>query len=128
MVSFQDCKDYLTGNSIVLPEIGDFLTQSLDYLLVQCSEHRDSAIEHGKSNLTDSNMAIRIMDTLDLLVKERKWSENEEKAIKICMFYFIQNEDAENDWDSPIGFDDDAQILNFCLDYLNSSLPRINLS
>lgn len=45
-------------------------------------------------------------------------SEFERKLLQAGVRYFVENDDAEDDFTSPIGFDDDTQVKDVVLEFL----------
>ena len=98
-------------------------------LLREAEEHLKVAREaHRKNGLTNYPMARRIYEIFRELEPESGgWDEDSVEWFKAVVMYFIVSEDNENDLESPIGFDDDAEALNAFLDQVGRGQLRINL-
>ena len=87
--------------------------------LLQGAEDHLEAVRKAKtaSNpLLNVRLAEAIVDVIREVVEE--WETIPAHARSWCrgmIQYFISSEDEENDFDSPIGFEDDAEVLNSCM-------------
>lgn len=88
------------------------LIDQYDYQIEQVAlSHRD----------VDVNLAHAIATVCRQLLRDH-WDDAREdfkKLIQLACVYYIEEEDDEGgDFDSVIGFDDDAQVLNILLDQI----------
>ena len=73
---------------------------------------------HEKNSIVNVNLAAAIVDSIHCVCLD--WKTIPEIARPWCkgmIQYFIETNDDENDLKSPIGFDDDAEVLNACLKF-----------
>lgn len=71
---------------------------------------------HAQNRLVNLRLARAISEVVDQVVK--RWDELPADArtwLSAALAYFAMCNDDEPDFDSPIGFEDDAEILNSCL-------------
>jgi uncharacterized membrane protein YkvA (DUF1232 family) len=74
---------------------------------------RSKAVNHPMVHI---KLAEALTQTYGTLVEQ--WGllpEHAKPWIKGAMLYFVELNDADHDFDSPIGFEDDAEVLNACL-------------
>lgn len=78
---------------------------------------------------TDVEMAARIASAFeDLLTAADGFSDDERALIRGSVEYFLLVDDADGDLDDPLGFDDDARILNSVLDRIGKSELKISFA
>ncbi len=76
----------------------------------------------------DTHLARVIADRLlKLLEAWDLFEETERAAAHAAVTYFVINEDAASDLNSPTGFDDDAQVANACFSFLGRADLLIDL-
>ena len=90
---------------------------SIDSLLSQAKDHLQKAYLAYKENIfVNYRLAEAIFYRFNTIIKE--WESIPQHARPWCrgmMKYFILSSDLESDFTSPIGFDDDVEIMNACL-------------
>lgn len=80
----------------------------------QHAEHAKAA--HVRNRLVNVRLASAISDTVDEVAE--RWQDLPPVArswLAAAFLYFADCDDEEPDFGSPIGFEDDAEILNACL-------------
>lgn len=87
-------------------------------LLKRAENHLEEAknLKATTHPLINIVLAEAILDTLKKVVEE--WDSIPKHARSWCLGmiqYFISSDDEEDDFDSPIGFEDDAEVVNACL-------------
>ena len=76
----------------------------------------------------DVNIATKIADILKSLLNEfDKYPKQKQRLIVGAARYFIKSNDAQADFESLLGFDDDIEVLNYVLVELGCSDMRIQL-
>lgn len=90
---------------------------SLDGVLDMVDEHLSNARQAYKTNrLVNVSLAAAIADTIRQIVEQWVVIPAMAKSwLKAAMLYFTNSDDDEPDFNSPIGFEDDAEVLNACL-------------
>ena len=86
--------------------------------LKQAKDHLQRAASLAASKPT-VNMALAkaIIEACEQVVADFDSLPPHSKAwLKGAMLYFAQTEDGEHDFDSFLGFDDDCEVLNACLE------------
>ena len=79
---------------------------------VQCYWDKIEAASVVKP-LLDCDVADKIRNSLAIALQEFDAFSLDDKAwIAAAVFYFIQSDDDEHDFDSPVGFDDDAEVVS----------------
>jgi uncharacterized membrane protein YkvA (DUF1232 family) len=90
---------------------------SLDAILDMVDEHLSNARQAYEINhLVNVSLAAAIAGVIRQVVEQ--WVAIPAMAkswLKAAMLYFINSDDDEPDFNSPIGFEDDAEVLNACL-------------
>ena len=77
--------------------------------------HRQHIAEVA-TNQTDLEMADRIAAVFEqLLASSDGYTDEERTLIRGAAEYFLLADDADGDIDDPLGFDDDARVLNSVL-------------
>jgi len=89
------------------------LTTYLQSLESQAAEHEFLDLELARQ-LSQECEAL-----LDLL--NNRTSEQTHRLVQMAVSYFIDPHDAEDDTDSPIGFDDDAEVIRLVAEELGVS-------
>ena len=75
---------------------------------------------YENNSIVNVNLAAAIVSSIHAVCLD--WETIPETAKPWCkgmIQYFIETNDDENDLESPIGFDDDADVLNACLKFAN---------
>ena len=127
MVPFKDLENYLkTGKRpSYFPELKGY---SIENVISDSREYYQIILERSKKHILDVKTAKLIVDKIETLVPIVSKMETEiQYQFLLVVYYFIQVEDFENDLNSPIGFDDDSEIVNLFLERIQSDLPRIML-
>ncbi len=87
-------------------------------------------IEHVRTHAdskTDVDMAERIATAFEaLLDAELGFADDERALIRGAVEYFLLDDDADGDMEDPVGFDDDARVLNSVLDRIGQPQFKIN--
>ncbi len=102
---------------------------SIDSVLERARKYLIQIREISRSKLIDKTTAEAILVRLEkfsILAKENpeKWKL---KTILLGM-YFVQIDDKDNDLDSPMGFDDDAELFNILITKENLKIEKIPLN
>jgi len=94
---------------------------SIDEMKKKTDQYFNSIKEaYERNSIVNVNLAAAIVASIHTVCLE--WETIPEVAKPWCkgmIQYFIETEDDENDLESPIGFDDDAEVLNACLKFAN---------
>jgi uncharacterized membrane protein YkvA (DUF1232 family) len=81
-----------------------------------------------QNEFIDIVLAEAIARTLDQLLKESgNYPENHRRLIIGAAHYFIQNQDAQGDISSILGFDDDVAVLNYVLKEIGRDDLKVDL-
>ncbi len=90
---------------------------SVDHLLSQAEDHlRRIRMLHSKKLHINVRLAEAIVHTFQYIFND--WENIPHHARSWCrgmVQYFCVADDDEHDFSSPIGFEDDAKIMNACL-------------
>ena len=83
-------------------------------------KHYDDLVESRKSNrLINIRLAKAIVEVVEGFVRDRdSFSSHSQKWMAGAMYYFSTSDDDEPDFISPIGFEDDTEVLNACLRFV----------
>jgi uncharacterized membrane protein YkvA (DUF1232 family) len=82
----------------------------------------------GQNEFIDLRLAEQIVITLDRLISDfAQYPESKHKLIAGAARYFIYERDAQRDFESILGFDDDVAVLNYVLKELGRDDLRIEL-
>jgi ERCC4-related helicase len=88
-------------------------------LLLSAKEHLQHAYEvNERSGMVNTTVAEAIVSVFQMAYEE--WQTISQIARPWCkamMAYFTAEYDDENDFNSPIGFDDDVEVVNACLKF-----------
>lgn len=99
-----------------LKESSDF---SIPELLSRARTHLENVrIAHKENIFINLKLAEAIFNTMKAIVE--RWEMLPHHAhpwLRGMMTYFTLTSDLESDFTSPIGFDDDVQIMNACLSH-----------
>ncbi len=97
-------------------------------LLAAARQHLDrTRIAHADNRLINVRLAAAIVGVLEELF--RTWNSlgpNQEWWLRGAMHYFTASYDEEPDFQSPLGFEDDAEILNACLKFIGRNDLSLN--
>ena len=95
----------------------DVACDPLTNLVRQSKDHLEKALIARKKNVfVNYRLAEAIYNNFCTIIKE--WDSIPNHARPWCrgmMKYFTLSSDLESDFTSPIGFDDDVEIMNACL-------------
>jgi hypothetical protein len=83
------------------------LTDEIREYLVELDESLGS---HEFLDLETAKTVAKVCERLLAALPENA-SNGERQLVQIAVRYFIEDEDAEGDLSSPIGFDDDAEVV-----------------
>ena len=129
MVPFQDLKRYLeTGEKYL--NFPSFEGYTLSKALSDSREYLRIVEKTAKTEMVDLKTATEIFDRIEKLVPylETRKNAGEIYSFFLVVYYYIQVEDDENDLNSPVGFDDDAEIMNLFLKTLDFPFPAISFT
>lgn len=93
----------------------------------------ESYVERIKEEITHNEfinveLAKKIRDVCMVLIDEYEKASNiDKKYINATINYFITTDDDEEDLFSPLGFDDDAEIINECLKLIKKENLSIDM-
>lgn len=89
----------------------------LNYLNNRIHAHLDRAKVASQTNpMVHVALAEAMVNTYTTLITQ--WDTLPAPAVpwlKGAMLYFVEVDDGDHDFDSPIGFEDDLEVLNACL-------------
>ena len=88
--------------------------QSVDTMRTEVAAYRDTLADlQTRHEFLDRSTADRIALQLDSLLSWLGAHPNPDSArlIHVAVRYFVEDDDGESDFDSPIGFDDDAEVV-----------------
>ena len=98
-------------------------TISPGQLLEEARQHlKQTQQAHAANRMINVRLASAIVDVIERVANS--WdslSANHQTWLSAAMLYFSSCDDDEPDFDSPIGFEDDVEVLNSCL-----RLARLN--
>jgi uncharacterized membrane protein YkvA (DUF1232 family) len=85
--------------------------------------------ETAYNEFINVSLATKIKDVCMILINDYEKVDNEKKKYIVATInYFVTTDDEEEDLFSPLGFDDDTEILNECLSLVNKKELIIELS
>jgi len=86
-------------------------------LLEDSRRHLDQTKEAYASNrMINMRLATSIVDVIEKVVEDWESLRPDAKNwLAGAFFYFAHSDDDEPDFNSPIGFEDDVEVLNACL-------------
>lgn len=92
------------------------------------SEHLTSAKNSLDSNeFIDIKAAESLARVSHYLIEKLIDMSNEDKQLAVAaIYYFIESEDDEHDFDSILGFDDDIQVMNKIVNHLGYANMEIS--
>ena len=86
-------------------------------LLEEARQHLEQTkTAHAANRMINVRLASAIVDVIERVANA--WDSlpaNHQNWLAAAMLYFSSCDDDEPDFDSPIGFEDDVEILNSCL-------------
>lgn len=92
-------------------------TISPEQLLAEARQHLEQTQQaHASNRMINVRLASAIVVVIERLANT--WdslSANHRTWLAAAMLYFSNCDDDEPDFDSPIGFEDDVEVLNSCL-------------
>lgn len=98
-------------------------------LLVAAKQHLErTQAAHASNRLINVRLASAIVGVLEKLMDA--WSSlnaNQAWWLRGAMHYFATRNDDEPDFQSPLGFEDDAEILNACLKFIGRNDLCLNV-
>ncbi len=102
---------------------------SLDVLSQMAHSHVQHAhVAYAENALVNVQLAEAINKVVQQLVEAfDSLPEFAKSPVRGAIYYFISDDDVEPDFGSPIGFEDDVDVLNACLDLGRRSDLRINV-
>ncbi len=87
-----------------------------------------SQIDEVESATADKETAKKIGTSLtNLVTSGDDFNADERSLIRGAVEYFLLADDASGDLDDPLGFDDDARVLNSVLDRIGRPQYRVEL-
>ena len=101
-----------------LSEYTDEASKSMPgQLLEESRQHLEQAmLAHKNNRMVNVRLATAIVGAIENAVSD--WdllSSNHQSWLASAVRYFSSSDDDEPDFDSPIGFEDDVEVLNACL-------------
>ena len=92
-------------------------------MLQKACQHLENAISASDTNcLINVRLAKAILDVIQMVVNQwDQLSGAHRYWLAGAMAYFSSGSDDEPDFSSPIGFEDDTEVLNACLRFANLS-------
>ena len=104
-----------------LDQLSEFAHQASgstpDQLLRDARQHLEQTIAaHATNRMINLRLATAIVEVFECVVGD--WdalSANARSWLAGAMHYFSKSNDDEPDFSSPIGFEDDTEVLNACL-------------
>ncbi len=114
-------KAFLTETEALPPEKITFLARGID-------EHlgivRRAAASSSPS--IDLQLAEQIGSACHaLLGRYEQLDEPSRAAIVGAVRYFVSSEDSDDDLRSVFGFEDDARVVNYAIDFTKANVPRL---
>lgn len=94
---------------------------SLQDLLQKTSQHLETAASGAISNrLINVKLAQAISGVIEKVVESwESLPDNARYWLAGAIVYFTSGDDDEPDFSSPIGFEDDVEVLNACVKFAN---------
>ena len=103
--------------------------KNIEELLADANAHVDLAAALSQANsFINEELAACIGTKIEAVASQ--WSDLPGDArfwLGGAIGYFIASDDEEGDFSSPIGFEDDVEILNACLRFANMNQLTINV-
>lgn len=92
------------------------------------SDHLTSAKDSLESNeFVDIKAAESLLKVSHYLIEKLNGLSNEHRQLAVAaIYYFIESDDEEHDFNSLLGFDDDISVMNKVLDYIGHPHKKIN--
>jgi hypothetical protein len=81
-------------------------------------------VEFAKQSLSQNEFidiasAEKLAETSHFLISQFDNFTEEQKSLAVAsIYYFVETDDEEHDFDSILGFDDDIEVMNRVLNYL----------
>ena len=97
--------------------------------LILLSRHYLNKITEASKDhpLINARLAAAIHDKIEKVADEVSSTSENLTIFKAAILYFIIEDDDENDFDSPIGFEDDATVINTFLEHIGRDDLLINI-
>lgn len=98
----------------LLQALWDTEVSAVDTMRTEVAAYRDTLSDlQTRYEFLDRSTADRIALQLDSLLSWLGAHPDPESArlVHVAVRYFVENDDGESDFDSPIGFDDDAEVV-----------------
>ncbi|MYL37369.1 hypothetical protein [Halobacillus litoralis] len=113
---------------MALKEHGEVYTNP-SILRQTIENHFEKIQEATKQNeFINLHLAEKIREVCLILINEyKKVSHDEQRYINATINYFVDINDEEDDLYSPLGFDDDAEIVNECLELIGKEDLTIDI-
>lgn len=92
-------------------------------------EHLSSAKEALSDNeFVDIKAGESLARVSHYLIEKLSGLSNEHRQLAVAaIYYFIESDDEEHDFDSILGFDDDIKVMNKTLYYIGHSHKKISV-
>jgi len=92
---------------------------SMDELIQQVRDHlEDTRTAYSSNRMVNVRLAAAIVETIETVMSRWDSLTAEHRNWLTCAFlYFSSTDDDEPDFESPIGFEDDTEVLNACLQF-----------
>jgi len=91
----------------------------------------DEYLSHAKTSLKlnefiDIKSASVLADVCHYLISQfDNFSVNEKKYVVAAIYYFVESDDAEHDFESLVGFEDDIKVMNYVLEKIGHTHKKI---
>jgi len=114
---------------IFAPLCEDVSPDGVAELLIQIAAHVQNVREALRQNeFIDNALVENIAQILSQLIRElANYPENKRRLIVGAARYFLRSQDAQADFSSILGFDDDAAVLNYVLKEISRSDLKVEL-
>lgn len=82
----------------------------------------------GSNEFIDTSLAEQIAAQFETLLEAwDTYSPEQRSILDAAIAYYALSDDAEDDHDSVLGFEDDAEVLNACVEYLERRELRVDI-
>ena len=82
----------------------------------------------SKNEFIDIESAEKLAETSHFLISRFDKFTIEQKSLAVAsIYYFVESDDNEHDFDSMFGFEDDIEVMNRILDKLELSEKKIEI-
>ncbi|MBK8397782.1 MAG: hypothetical protein IPL26_21415 [Leptospiraceae bacterium] len=125
-LDFLELKRFLKGE-----KLGFFMPTEI-WSVSECVSKSKTYLDRvrilSKTTLVDNKTASAIYDKIEKLAPiVSNLPEDAKTKFSLVCQYFTQTEDEEDDLNSPVGFDDDAEIINLLIESIGSPVELIQL-